>query len=75
MRNVYKFSIAKLVGKRSLRRSRIRWEDNIEMDLKEIESEAVSWIRVTQEGTQWLDPMNTIRNVWVPYKAGNFLTR
>jgi hypothetical protein len=33
---MYKIMTVKPEGKRSLRRPRHRWEDNIEMDLKEI---------------------------------------
>jgi hypothetical protein len=33
MRNAYKILTGKPEGKRPLRRSRCKWEDNIEMDL------------------------------------------
>jgi hypothetical protein len=36
MRNVYSILVEKPEGKRSLRRPRLRWEDNIGMDLREI---------------------------------------
>jgi hypothetical protein len=35
-RNAYTISVRKSEGKRSLERSRRRWEDNIEMDFREI---------------------------------------
>jgi hypothetical protein len=47
MKNIYTFSVGQLGGKRLPRRSRIRLEDDIEMDLTEIEWEAVGWICVT----------------------------
>jgi hypothetical protein len=34
MKNAYKILVGKCEGKRSLRRPRHRWEDNIDMDLK-----------------------------------------
>jgi hypothetical protein len=35
VRNTYSISVGKPEGKRSLRRPRRKWEDNIRMDLKE----------------------------------------
>jgi hypothetical protein len=35
-RNVYRFLMGKLKGKRPLRRPRRRWEDGIKMDIREI---------------------------------------
>jgi hypothetical protein len=35
MRNAYKIMVGKLERKRSLRRPRCRWEDNIKMELTE----------------------------------------
>jgi hypothetical protein len=35
-RNAYKILVGKPEGKRQLRRTRRRWVDNIEMDLREI---------------------------------------
>ena len=35
--------------KRPLGKPRIRWEDNIEIDLKEIVSESVDWIYLAQD--------------------------
>jgi hypothetical protein len=39
MRNVYKFLIGKLKGKRPLGIYRRRWEDNIRMNLREVGTE------------------------------------
>jgi len=35
-RNAYKVLVGKRIGKGQLGRSRVRWEDNIKLDLKEI---------------------------------------
>jgi hypothetical protein len=32
----YRFLVVKSEGKRPLRRSRLRWEDNIKLDLQEV---------------------------------------
>jgi hypothetical protein len=42
MRNVYKILVGKPEGKRPLRRSRRRWEDNIGMYLRKIGWEGVN---------------------------------
>jgi hypothetical protein len=44
VRNAYKVLVGKPGGKRSLRRPRRRWEDNIRMDLKEIVWESMEWM-------------------------------
>jgi hypothetical protein len=41
--------IGKPEGKRSLRRHRRKWEDNIKMDLKETGIEGANWIRLAQD--------------------------
>jgi hypothetical protein len=45
--NEYKVLVGKLEGKRPLRRSRHRWEDNIGIDLMEIGWEGVDWLHLT----------------------------
>jgi len=48
-------------GKRSLGRSKCRWEDNIKLDL-EMGYEDVEWIH----RDQWRALVNTVMNLWVP---------
>jgi hypothetical protein len=67
------FSV-KPYGKRPLGRPWCRWEDNIKMDPMEILWEGVDCIHVDQDRDQWRALMNTVINLWVPQKAGNFLT-
>jgi hypothetical protein len=43
MKNSYKILAEKLEGKRSLRRPRSRWEVNIKVNLREIETGEVDW--------------------------------
>jgi hypothetical protein len=58
MRNAYKLSSGNPEGKRPLGRPRHRWEDNIGMDLREIGSECVEWIYLSQDRDQWLALLN-----------------
>jgi hypothetical protein len=44
------------------------------MDIRELSSEGVNWIHLTQDIVQWWAVMNTVMNIWVPLKVGNFLT-
>jgi hypothetical protein len=45
-RNAYKILLGKPEGKRPLRRSRLRWVDNIKMNLREIGWGDKDWIAV-----------------------------
>jgi hypothetical protein len=48
-RNVYRLLVRKPEGKRPLGRSRLRWVDNIKMDLLEIGWGGVDWIGLALE--------------------------
>jgi hypothetical protein len=45
-RVVYRVLVGRPEGKRSLGRPRLRWEDNIKLDLKEIGIDGVNWIQL-----------------------------
>jgi len=47
-RGVYRVLVGKLEGKRPLGRPRLRWEDNIKMDLQEVGCEGMDWIDLAQ---------------------------
>jgi hypothetical protein len=49
LRNVYKVLVGKPEGKRPLERHRLRWEDAIAIDLREIGWEGVEWIHLSQD--------------------------
>jgi hypothetical protein len=74
MRNENNILVGKPEGKRPVRRTRCRWEDNIRMDLREIEWKGVDWIHLAQDRYQWQAPVNMIMNLWAPYKEGYFLS-
>ena len=56
----------KSTGKRSLRRPRRRWEDNIRMYLKEISINTRNWIDSAQDRDYWRGLMNAAMNLRVP---------
>jgi hypothetical protein len=51
-RNAYRILAGKPEGKRPLGRPRIRWEDNIRMDLREIGWGGMDWINLAQDMVQ-----------------------
>jgi hypothetical protein len=54
------------IGKRRLGRPRLRWEDNIKLDLREIEIDAANWIQLAQDRVQWRAFVSTVTKPWVP---------
>jgi hypothetical protein len=66
VRGAYNILIRKLEGRRPLGRPRRRWEDNIEMDLREIAFGDVGWIHLAQDRDRWRALVNTVMNIWVP---------
>jgi hypothetical protein len=46
---VYRVLMGKTEGKRSLWRSRPRWEDNIKIELQEVGCGNVDWIELAQD--------------------------
>ena len=52
-RDAYRVLVGKLEGRRPLGRPRLRWKDNIEMDLKKVRWKAWSgsmWLRIGTGG-------------------------
>jgi hypothetical protein len=64
MENAYQILVRKPVKKKQLQKSKSRWEDNINMDLKETECESVDWIQ-DPEWVQWWALMNMVMNLWI----------
>jgi hypothetical protein len=48
-RNAYRILVGKLEGKRSQGRPKYRWEDNIEMNLREIGWGGAEWYNLAQD--------------------------
>jgi hypothetical protein len=74
MRNVHKIMFRKPEGRRPLGRPIRRWEGDIKMDHRDIGWEVVNWIHLAQDRDQWRTLVTTVINLWIPQKAGNFLT-
>jgi hypothetical protein len=71
---VYRVLVGKPEGKRPLRRSRRRWEDNIEMDFQEVRCGSTDWIELAEDRDRWRALVNVVMNLRVPYNVKNFLT-
>jgi hypothetical protein len=52
--------------KRPLGKIRLRWEDNIRMDLREMGLEVMTWIYLAQDGNHFWAVVNTVMNLEVP---------
>jgi hypothetical protein len=73
VRGAYNILVGRPEGRRPLGRPRRRWDDNIEMDLREIGFGDVDWINLAQDMDRCLALVNAVMNLWVPQNAGEFL--
>jgi hypothetical protein len=53
-------------GKSPLERPRLRWENNIKMDLQEVGCGDVEWIEMAQDRDRWWALVNVVMNLGVP---------
>jgi hypothetical protein len=65
-RNAYMILVGKPEGKRPPGRFRLRWEDIIKMDFREIGWGGIDWIDLAQDRDQWKALVNTVMNLRVP---------
>jgi hypothetical protein len=65
-RTAYRILVGKLERKRPLGRPRRRWEDNVQLDLREMGWDGMGWIHVAQDRGQWRAHVNTVINLRVP---------
>jgi hypothetical protein len=65
-RGVYRVLVGKPEGKRSLRRPKRRWEDNIKADLQELGCGGRDWVELAQDRDRWRALVNVIMNLRVP---------
>ena len=49
-------------GKRPLGRPRLRWEDNIKMNLQEVGCGGMDWIELAQDRDGWRALVSTVMN-------------
>jgi len=64
-RGVYRVLVGKPEGKRPLRRPRLRWVDNIRMDLQEVGCEYMDWIGLPQDRNRWRTVVSAVMNLGV----------
>jgi len=65
-RDVYWVLVRNPDGKRPLRRPRLRWVDNIKVDLQEVECEGMDWKELTQDRDRWRGLVNAVMKLRVP---------
>jgi hypothetical protein len=66
VRGAYNILVGRPKGRRQLGRHRRKWEDNIEMDLREIGFGDVDWIHWALDRDKWRALVNTVMNLRVP---------
>jgi hypothetical protein len=64
-RGAYRILVGRPEGRRPLRRSRLRWEDNIKVDHQEV-GWGMDWIELTQDRDRWRALLNAAMNLRVP---------
>jgi hypothetical protein len=67
--------VGKPEGKVPPERQRIRWEENIKMDLQEMGYRDMDWIELAQDRDRRRALVNAVTNLHVPLNAGNFCSR
>ena len=65
-KGLYSVLVGKPEGKRPLGRPRLRWEDNIKMDLQEVGCGGMDWIDLAQDRDRWRALVIAIMNLRVP---------
>jgi hypothetical protein len=64
-RGVYRVLVGRPECKRPLGKPRLRWEDNIKIDLREIGIDGAKWIQLAQDRVQWRAFVNKVVNLRV----------
>ena len=65
-RGVYRVLVGKLEGRRQLGRPRLRWVNNIRLDLQEVGCGYVDWIGLAQDRDRWRTVVSAVMNLRVP---------
>jgi hypothetical protein len=58
--------MVKSEGKRPLGRPKLKWKDNIRMDLQEVGCGGMVWIELAQDKYRWRAPVNAVINFCFP---------
>ena len=67
---VYSVLVGKPEGKSPLGRTRLRWEENIKMDLQEVRGGCGDWMELAQDRDRWRALVSTVMNLRVPKMRG-----
>ena len=67
---VYSVLVGKPEGKSPLGRTRLRWEENIKMDLQEVRGGCGDWMELAQDRDRWRALVSTVMNLGVPKMRG-----
>ena len=62
---MYRVLVTRPEGKRPLGRPRLRWEDNIKMDLQEVGC-GTDWIALVEDWNRWRAVVNAVMDFRVP---------
>ena len=65
-KGVYRVLLWKPEGKRPLGRPRLRWVDNIRMELQEVGCGYTVWIGLVQDRDRWRTLVSAVMNLRVP---------
>jgi hypothetical protein len=65
-RGAYRILVGRPDGKRTLGRSRLRWEHNIKMYLQQVERGGVEYIARVQDRDGWRALVKAVMNLWAP---------
>jgi len=65
-RGVCRVWVGKPEGKRPRGKPRLRWEDNIKMDLQKVGFGDMDWIELVQDRCGWRALVNAVMNLRVP---------
>ena len=65
-RGGYRVLLGKPEGRRPLGRPRLRWVDNIRMDLREVGCGYMDWIGLAQDRDRWRTLVSAVMNLGVP---------
>jgi hypothetical protein len=65
-RGVYRILVGKPEGKKPPGRPRLRWVDNIKIDLQEVGCGSMDWIELAQDRDRWRALVNEVMNLRIP---------
>ena len=63
---MHRVLVGKPGGKRPLGRPRLRWEDNIKMDLQEVGEGCGDWMELAQYRERWQALVSMVMNFQIP---------